>query len=77
MILNNFPMLVDTTRDRSTADPWVIAHAITEKAVVVTKESFAPRKIKIPDVCKALSVECIDDHQLVKELGIRFTASLP
>lgn len=29
--------LVDNTRNRSQADPWVIAHAIAENAVVVTK----------------------------------------
>ena len=77
MILDRFQRLVDTTRDRSAADPWVIAHAIAEKAVVVTKESFAPKKMKIPDVCRSLSVECIDDHELIAELGIHFSASLP
>ena len=30
--------LVDNTKGRSLADPWVIAHAMTENAVVVTKE---------------------------------------
>ena len=30
--------LVDNTKARSLADPWVIAHAINEKATVVTKE---------------------------------------
>src|SRR5262245_38783468 len=30
--------LVDSTRGRSLADPWVIAHAMNEGAIVVTKE---------------------------------------
>jgi len=30
--------LVDNTKNRSLADPWVIAHALSENACVVTKE---------------------------------------
>ena len=68
--------LVDTKKDRSIADPWVIAHAMAEKATVVTKEGFAPRRIKIPDVCSALRVRCVDDFQFLREAGVRFSASL-
>jgi predicted nucleic acid-binding protein len=34
----NHKFLVDNTKARSLADPWVIAHAINENAIVVTKE---------------------------------------
>lgn len=59
------------------ADPWVVAQAEAEGAVVVTKEALTPANakiIKIPDVCKALSVEWFDDFRLVSELGVSFTA---
>jgi len=75
-ILSQFRALVDAKKDRSMADPWVIAHAMAEKAVVVTKESSAPSKIKIPDVCRALNVPCIDDFSFCTEVGIKFSAKL-
>jgi len=75
-ILQAHPELVDTKRDRSMADPWVIAHAMAEGAVVVTKEQFAPRRIKIPDVCQAFGVRCMDDFQFLREVGVRFSATV-
>jgi hypothetical protein len=74
-VLSRFPRLVDTIKDRSMADPWVIAHAWSANATVVTKEmpSVSVTRIKIPDVCRAFKVRCIDDFQFVKELGITFS----
>lgn len=73
-------LLVDNTRYRSLADPWVIAHAINEKAVVVTKEekitALNSSKIKIPNVCDNMGVRWINDFQLIEKLGIRFTCKL-
>lgn len=79
-VLAEFPRLVDSAKDRSMADPWVIAHAMTENAVVVTKEIITPpgtRRIKIPDVCSKFSVRCINDFDFAREAGIRFSASRP
>lgn len=76
-IMAKYPRLVDSTRQRSIADPWVIANAIIEDAIVVTKETpvgSSSRRIKIPDVCNELGVPWIDDFQFAKEIGIRFTA---
>ena len=76
-VLKAFPRLVDTTRDRSMADPWVIAHALAEKATVVTKEMITPagsKRIKIPDVCSTFTVRFINDFEFGKEVGITFTA---
>ena len=76
-VLARFPRLVDTAGDRSMADPWVVAHALHTGATVVTKETPSPpgtKRIKIPDVCRAFSVRCINDFQFVTEIGIRFTA---
>ncbi len=76
-VLKAFPRLVDTTKDRSMADPWVIAHALAENATVVTKEMITPagsKRIKIPDVCNTFSVRCVNDFEFVREVGITFTA---
>jgi len=76
-VLKAFPRLVDTTRDRSMADPWVIAHALAEKATVVTKEMITPaasKRIKIPDVCSTFKVRCINDFEFIREVGITFSA---
>lgn len=43
-ILASHKELVKEGKDRSMADPWVIAHAMAEGATVVTKESPAPKK---------------------------------
>ena len=72
--------LVDNTRQRSLADPWVIAHALSENACVVTKEEkvTAPgtTRIKIPNVCDNMRIRWINDFQLIEELGIQFSCSI-
>lgn len=71
--------LVDSTKQRSVADPWVIAHAMNEKACVVTKEekiNSSLNKIRIPNVCENMGVRCIHDFQFVEEIGIRFTCTI-
>lgn len=78
-IMASYPRLVDNTKQRSIADPWVIAFAITENAIVVTKETPVgsnSRRIKIPDVCNDLNIPWIDDFRFALELGIHFTAHL-
>ena len=72
--------LVDSIKGRSVADPWVIAHAITENAVVVTKEGKLTannsQRIRIPNVCENMGIRCIDDFEFIKEVGIKFNAKL-
>ncbi|MCF7895877.1 MAG: DUF4411 family protein [Candidatus Omnitrophica bacterium] len=78
VILRKHERLVDSSKSRSMADPWVIAHAIAEQATVVTKEDPAPsltKKIKMPDVCKALNVECINDFEFLAKMGVQFKAT--
>jgi predicted nucleic acid-binding protein len=76
----NHKNLVDNIRGRSLADPWVIAHALNENAVVVTKEEKQTKsnsnRIKIPNVCDNMGIPWINDFQLVEELGIRFQCTL-
>ena len=72
--------IVDNIRGRSLADPWVIAHAMDKSATVVTKENketaLNAKRIKIPNVCDNMGIKWMDDFQLVKELGIKFSCSL-
>ena len=75
-ILTSHNELAKEGKDRSRADPWVIAHAMAERATVVTKEGFAPRRTKIPDVCQVYNVPCIDDTQFVREIGLKISAKL-
>ena len=55
------------------ADAWVVAYAMAKGCVVVTQEESAPNsraKIKIPDVCRAMQVPCVNTFQMMRELGI-------
>ena len=75
----NHKYLVDNTKARSLADPWVIAHALRENATVVTKEEKVianTTKIKIPNVCEKMNVSWINDFQLIIQLGIMFKCEM-
>lgn len=71
--------LVDATRQRSMADPWVIAQAIALNACVVTKENKETQsatKIKIPNVCENMGVRWINDFDMLRELGLQFSCAV-
>lgn len=64
-ILKKFPRLINVRKNQSMADPWVIAHAIAENAIVVTKESMGfNTDIKIPNVCVEYKLEYINEFEL-------------
>ena len=73
--------LVDNTKQRSLADPWIIAHALSVSACVVTKEekltASNSTKIRIPNVCENMGVRWINDFQFIQELNIQFMCSVP
>ena len=55
------------------ADPWVIAHALSDGGTVVTLEKPAragqrDRVVKIPDVCQHFGIRCIDTRQMLQDL---------
>ncbi len=60
-ILSAYPRLVDARKNRSTADPFVIAVAQVNGLTVVSGEipSNNLRKPKIPDVCSAMGIKHI------------------
>jgi len=72
-ILARHERLVDTRRERSSADPFVIALAKLESCAVVTAEKATgkPEKPNIPDVCSALGIRCMDLIEMFREQGWR------
>jgi hypothetical protein len=68
-ILLAFPRLVDSRKDRSMADPFVIALAKVHNCAVITgeKHSGTPEKPKMPDVCGHYSIRCISLLELFRE----------
>jgi len=76
---SNHHKLVDNTKNRSIADPWVIAHAMAESAVVVTKEEKittpGSTKIKIPNVCDNMGIRWIDDFIFIREIQLNFNCT--
>ena len=72
-IMAKFPRLVDTKKGRNVADPWVIAQAQSESAIVITEELPGGGKSpKIPDVCEALSIPYANTLQLIREMKLSF-----
>ncbi|MDD5618612.1 MAG: DUF4411 family protein [Candidatus Omnitrophica bacterium] len=79
IIMARYGRLVDSIKQRSIADPWVVALAVVEGATVVTKEEPAGssgKRIKIPDVCNLLKVSWMNDFEFAKKVGIKFSAVL-
>jgi len=73
-ILRDFPRLIDNRRQRSGADPFVLALAQIEGASVVTFESPSSNleRPKIPDVCLALGVPCMTLLHLIRQEGWQY-----
>lgn len=66
-ILNRHPKLVSEGGQRSYADPFVIALATQHNCVVVTGENGGTESSpKIPFVCRARGIECINMLELIR-----------
>ena len=58
----------------SGADPWVIAHAIADRGVVVTHEVLGGdgcKEVKIPNICRDFSVKCLAPYPAFEALKLR------
>jgi hypothetical protein len=68
-IMGKYPRLVDTKKNRSGCDPFVIALAKSRNLTVVTAEKATGNldKPKIPDVCKEMKVACIQVVEFFRE----------
>jgi hypothetical protein len=68
-IMAAHPKLVDTTKGRSGADPFVMALAAsTDPQMWVVTEEY-PGKERIPDVCDAQSIDYFGVADLIEEEG--------
>ncbi len=67
-VMGRFPLLVESKKNRSGADPWVIALAKARKATVLTQEQVSTKegKPRIPNVCEAFGVPCINLLNLIR-----------
>lgn len=72
-LMSKYARLVDSKKNRSGGDPWVIALAQARGWTVVTAEKPSGNlaKPKIPDVCKDLSIPCIEVVDFFRKQGWR------
>lgn len=70
-ILAAHPRLIDTRRNRSSGDPFVIGLAQARGLSVVTGEraSGVIAKPNIPDVCTALRIQCMNVLSMFRNEG--------
>lgn len=56
------------------ADYWLVAHAKAHGGIIVTHEipSEGVRKIKIPNACIGLNIECITPYEMLRKENARF-----
>ena len=71
-ILKRFPNLIKLrSTSNSNADPFLIATAATEGAIVVSDERFGDAKngdYRIPNVCKEMGIECISFRTFIDQI---------
>lgn len=75
-IMGKYPKLVDTSKGKSGADPFVIALAQTHKpplTVITQEEPRNERNPRIPDVCRIEDVPCVNILDFIIEQGWTFS----
>lgn len=73
-VLARHPLLMKATKNRNGADPFVIATAQVRGLTVVTEEQGGTEaKPKIPSVCAALRVPCVNVLSFIRDHGWSFT----
>jgi len=66
-IVNTYTGLVAAGKEKFQADPFVIALAKVSGHTVITEETGPTSLSKIPGVCNAMKVECVNLMQLIDE----------
>ncbi len=66
-IVNTYTALISAGKEKFQADPFVIAQAKVNAYTVITEETGIGSLGKIPGVCVAMKVECINLMQLIDE----------
>lgn len=61
------------------ADYFLVAHALSHGHTVVTHEktSTSTKKIKIPDACSGLGIDCMTPFEMLRTEGARFILGVP
>lgn len=56
------------------ADYWLVSHALAHRCTVVTHEvpANSAKKIKIPNACIGLKVDCISPYEMLKREKAKF-----
>lgn len=54
------------------ADPFVIAKAAVNNAIVVTLEIEKPKAVRIPNICRHFGVECFNLEDFMEKEGWQF-----
>ena len=73
------PDLNDSEIEEIGMDPFLVAYAVANsvEVTIVTKEVSAPSKKranrKLPDVCNAFGVRCINDFEFYRELNFKIS----
>jgi Domain of unknown function (DUF4411) len=70
-IMEKYPKLVDTRKNRSGCDPWVIGLAKVRGLTLVTAEKPGGTlsRPRIPDVCAGLGIPCVDVIEFFRRQG--------
>jgi len=79
-ILGEFPGLIDPSKTKPEADPFLIALAKTRRWTVVTSErprTSPDARPKVPDVCKSHDVECISLVEFFRKRGWKYVQVEP
>lgn len=73
-IINKYTELVNYKTGRSGGDPWVIALAQVENCKVITgeKPSTNLSKPKIPNICTALKIPCLNILDFLRDQDLKF-----
>ena len=72
-IMQKYPKIIDTRRNRSGCDPWVVALAQVRGFSVVTAErpSGSLARPKIPDICVDMALPYMDVVEFFRRQGWR------
>ena len=62
----------------SGADAYIVAFALAHNYTVVTLEtaSDSKKKLKIPDACRGLGVQCINTYEMLRIEAVRFVLQI-
>lgn len=69
------PRAIEDFMQYDNADAWLVAYAKETNQTLVTYEVSSPNsqtKIKIPDVCKAFNIPCVDTIEMLRDLSETF-----